>query len=399
MMKNILILVLFQSFSKASFSQSSIGIIPIYTTNLKLNDLAEPGVFNYGYGIRILDNTLFIFGIRTNKIIKYDLQTKSKVEIELKVENKKHSIEAYNLFITKDEILCFNREKSIVTFHKWDGSYIKQLKFKLYNTGLELGYLNTNFEYDTSSRSFYLPIEKKHSYPNHPKIRKTKKYYTREGLVGKFNSEGKLIDKIGSYDKIYWDSEYNFANKYWFNLDLNSNLIISQQLSPNICIYVNREHSKYLNLVGSNITKTIDEIPQSKKVPNASEYYSALIQSYSYYNTDQISENLYCRKYVDAALDTTKSNITLINPNENKSKVCNKPSEKQINQVKILSEKKEYLIISDSSGNILYDGESLYDGVVASQNLNLKSKLFWSTKLNPSEIFLYLNEIKLSVNN
>lgn len=76
MIKNILILFLFQTLIKISLSQSSIGIIPIYTTNLKLNDLAEPGVFNYGYGIRILDNTLFIFGIRTNKIIKYDLQNK-----------------------------------------------------------------------------------------------------------------------------------------------------------------------------------------------------------------------------------------------------------------------------------------------------------------------------------
>jgi len=365
--------------------------------HFQLKEMSFDDAINRGYGVKIYDSTLFIFGFMSNSIVKVNLKNQAHERILLESDKEKNHIKVRNIVITKNQIICYDRDNKIITHHNWDGSLLRKIKIGFGMSGYELGYVNSYFEYDNINNHFYLPIEKKSSFTVHKNYRKMLKYYQRDGLIGVFDSEGKLIDRIGQYDSIYHSGYYSYSNHYWFSLDLKGRIYLSQELSPKMWVFPIGTSPQFLNVKGANITKEIDQIPKINKRLNNEEYYSALIQSYRYYQINQLNENLYIRKYVDATIDTTTAIVQIDNNTSKINNQCKAPSVREINQAKILDTRQEYMLLFDSTGNVIYDGNSLFEGYVANQNFEFNNLYFWTSNLSPSEFVLRRYVINLNI--
>ena len=383
-----LILLFFVNFSS---SQSEIDFELRDSLTINLNDFDSSDLFDSGYGIKFMDNYLFVFPVGKTVIFKFNLTNEIIEKINLENFNNKDNFTIGNIDISKKIITAINSNGSRINHYSWEGKILKSIKTKLFWNKFNVGALSS-FEYDLTSDLVYLPIELNFTESFLiKKIKKGKKYYQRNGLVGVFDHKGKLIDKIGAYDSLYHNCEFYYADYYSFILNSKHKIILSQQLGPKISVFtLNPETSVFFKYKGKYISEFNSSLTKTNHFFTNTEYNSATIKSYSYYNTKQINDSLYLRKYVIGTADTTQVDSSITDKSLNIKGQCPVLSERELNQLEIIKNKPEYMqVFNLNNGASYYDGPSKINGYISSQNINFQKNIIWSAKLLDDSMSIY----------
>ncbi len=370
-----------------AYSQYQIDFKLKDSININISELDSNDLFTSGYGIRFIGDFLVVFVLKKNVIFQINLKSKKKGVINLEYRNKAFSV--HRLYLSEEIIIAQNYDKENRFVHySWGGEVLKATKIKLFWKKIRIG-TPFSFEYDEVNDLYYLPIER--TGYRFSSLKKCKKYYQREGLIGVFSNKGKLIRKIGSYSPLYHDCMRWYSDKYSFILNSNNKIILSQELEPEISI-IGSQSKKNIKIKENFITKLAADLPRVNYDCNREEYNTAIIESYYYFAPRQLNDSIYIRKYVPSFIDTTTLTSTydasLVKTN--RSNQCLAPSVKEKNQMTIMKNKPKYMqIFNLKTGHVYYDGPSKIYGYLHDQYDNFQKGFIWTIKLTRDSITLY----------
>ena len=228
------------------------------SVSIRIADITGSEYKDQGYRTRIFDSILIIFINESNDFYKVNLHTQKVEKSSLRKDSKKDSYYAYDYYLSEACISTINYSGSEIRQYDWDGDLRKIIKTKSLFSKYHIKPFS-NIIYDSVKDLFYMPIATKFREEFIlKKTKKAKEYYSREGLIGAFNSKGKLIEKIGEYDELYQSDFYTHSDRYYFDLSANNEIILSQQLSHTIQII--STHKKRIALKGQFIDLDIHNI-------------------------------------------------------------------------------------------------------------------------------------------
>jgi hypothetical protein len=374
--------------NKPFLSQNTIKFNLLDSFEINLSSLNTNALLDNGYTTNVYENFFFIFPTEKNCLLKYDLHNKSIGQINLESKGKKDNFKTWKIYLFKDVILAMNFEGNELRKYLWNGKLVSSIKPKLKLSKFLISHFKL-LEYDEKSNLFYVAIRKKFNEDYLDKnIKKAKKYYQRIGLIGVFDSKGKLIKKIGQYDSLYHNSNYYFADFYSFNLNEKGEIILTQQLSPKIKrINVQNNEINEIELKGKHITKDLSQISKATKKLGNETYNMYQIESFAYYGVKKLTENgIYLRDYQIDYIDTTKSMLTEFTYEKSNSKLCKAMSEREIAQKNFIKNIPQYIqVFNINSSYIYFDSLSPFNG---SLYKNATSEYVWSGKFKKDNIIM-----------
>lgn len=390
--KFILLILLVIYIPNLSTAQSSIKFELNDSLEININDLGSAHLFEYGYRTKRFNEYLFIYPLYQDSIFKFNLKTKQVSGIKLEKNNKRNHFLISRIDVSKNMISAVNNEGTKINQYTWEGGLLNSIKPKLF-WSKSFASIPQNIEYDPIHDVIYLAIRSKfrESFIVKKK-KKVKKYYARTGLIGAFNSKGKLLAKLGQYDSLYQSNFYLYADRYSFRLNDKNELLLSQELSPKVEVFsVQPEESstEYI-FKAKHIKKDFSEIQKVTFVQSREEYNTAVIESFHYFSVNQINnENLYYRYYKPSSKDTTGI-LEVLEDDLVNGKFCKPLSEKEINQKEILRNMPIYLqVINLKDQKIIYDDLTPFIGWFISNNGDNDINFVWIMEASPKNIKLY----------
>ena len=358
------------------------------SVSIRIADITGSEYKDQGYRTRIFDSILIIFINESNDFYKVNLHTQKVEKSSLRKDSKKDSYYAYDYYLSEACISTINYSGSEIRQYDWDGDLRKIIKTKSLFSKYHIKPFS-NIVYDSVKDLFYMPIATKFREEFIlKKTKKAKEYYSREGLIGAFNSKGKLIEKIGEYDELYQSDFYTHSDRYYFDLSANNEIILSQQLSHTIQII--STHKKRIALKGKFIDLDIQDIPVSKSVQKEDTKENR-INSFNYGKISSANNGgLTFRYYKISATDTTTSILDTTTFEDKDLAICKAPTQRELNQEKILKSKKHYVQLFDlNTESVFYDGVFPFEGEYIYSNRYTEAGEIWTGSLTLDEIKLY----------
>ncbi len=372
------------------FSQNDVNFQLVDSFELNINLFNTDGVLDNGYSTNIKNSNLYIFPTEQNCFLKYDLKLKKLERIKLNSKNKRDDFKAWTFDFTNNFIIAMNFDGTELRKYSFNGELIKSIKPKFNFSKFQVSYFN-NFKYDEKNDLFFVAIQKKFNENYLDKsIKKAINYYKRDGLIGVFNKNGKLIKKIGEYDTLYHKASYYYADYYSFIINNKDEILITQQLIPLISIFnLSSNKIEKINMKGAHIQKNHQELFKATEKLSNEQYNSSLIESYGYYKIKQIrNEGIYLRNYQKEIIDTTKSLIEIMPKEKEKSNFCPASSEREVLQKKIINNIPQYLQIFDLEKSLsLYDDLMPFKGNIFFNNNEFD--VIWTGAFDANFIRIY----------
>jgi hypothetical protein len=384
------ILLLFFLFN--ANAQSSIDKRFIDSISINLDSLIGKKFFKNGYNIELGDGLLFIFPHEEAFFLKFNLNTHQIARVSF--GNSYNNSFYDRRHISTNKITTYNAAKNEIYEFDWNGHLVNKIRLKLFWNKYKIPSFG-NF-IPTENIRFLLPIST--TYKGFDKMqseKELKKYYGRKGLIGVFDDRGKLTKKVGHYDAIYQDRLLEHLHQYFFTLVGKNKIVLSQRLSHDLhVIDLDTKSSINLNFKGKHIEKDQDQLPTFES--NSREDYNSYIIESFYYGSIQTwnDKGLIYRYYQKSDNDTTAT-INLYLPEESKEESkksknknrCVPPSEREINQEKIISNKEVYFQVVDIEKNeVLYDDVFPFLGKFV---YLVNDETIWTGELLSGEIKLY----------
>lgn len=372
-----------------SLCQNNLNFEFIDSISISVNDINEGKSLKNGYQARLFNNLLFVFTYRQNLFYTIDLNNHKVSSYHFEVPSNASQTNIEDYYVTSNTITTINYAGNEIQQFDWNGNLKRKIKPKMFFSKYHIKPF-TNLIFNESANLFYVPIALKFREQfiiSKPK--KAKNYYNRHGLIGVFDNKGKLMGKLGVYDSLYQTDFYTHSDQYYFTLNAENKVILSQQLSHKIQALCFDDRQE-INFKGRYINKLAKEIPTSKSL-NKEEQNTNRILSYNYGKVGVLnSSGLTFRYYKLSSIDTTTFLPVFKTENVDNAEMCKAPNQRELNQNIILNDKNLYLQIIDlKNSKVYFDNLFPFKGNYIYSNINNKKNEIFTGKLTLNEIKLY----------
>lgn len=350
-----------------------------------------------GSTLKYYNNSIYYLKHGNSELSVFSLSTKTCKKISLQIENEINTgFVPWDLHVWNNLIYVLSQNGKTVLQLSNDGSLIKKITF---NT--KANYFITErpiMEIDFQNQLFYISVNTKINRKDFCKNNsKLKKYYTRNGLIRKFDTNGKLLNVFGQYDSIYYSGLHQSQDDYFFRVT-EHDLLLSQQLSSKIDFYNLNSLDHFSRKLKYNKMRKDDLYFTSILNMQTEELNKIDIESLLFHHINVISrDSIFSRTYFLPIKDTSEiysSTSTTIEKNENNS--CRIISKREWIQTQLMQNKPCHIQFFDKEGNIYFDDIFLFKGTFIFNNNFERENVIYSCLRTNNQITIYTYNFKIT---